>query len=488
MAAASSNLQAEVTCSICLDFFTDPVTIDCGHTFCLHCITEHIKKEEMEYKPPICPECRQLFRSSNLKPNKRMTNIVEMIQQPEILPTPGPVCAEHGERLLFFCQTDETTICVVCRDAHQHRNHRVAPIQEAVQNYKPLLLESLAALKTHLEKVQRLMINEDTRLAECQGLVSRERQKIVSEFEDLQRFLKEQQDLLLHQLDEKEKLVLMRTQRKVIEMEDLQSSLQKLVREIEFKCQQPDVEFLKDTGCLLTRCEEVKEPEPSTPSPEEAHLQSFHQQHVNLMKMIKDFQEWRRVRCFAVNISLDPETAHPYLMLSDDLKSVNCGVTGEVLPESPKRFSSLILVLGSQGFGHGRHYWEVEVGDKTDWGLGLCRKSVKRKEKASLLPKDGYWGVWLVNRDSLWALTSTGTQLNPRVNPQTIGVFLDYEVGKISFYNAEDRSLLFTFEDTFNEDLYPYFTPCQPQDGKNTGALTIHNTRIRKSEPLVKVL
>lgn len=298
-AAASPSLEEEVTCSICLDYFTDPITIDCGHTFCLHCITEYIKKEEMENKLALCPECRQLFRSSDLKPNKRMANIVEMIQRSKTLPMPVNACAEHGERCLFFCQTDETPICLVCRDSHHHRKHSVVPFQDAVQNYKPRLLDNIALLKTQLEKVQRLMINEDSRLAECQGLVSRERQKILSEFEDLQKFLKDQQDLLLHQLEEREKLVLMRIKKKVTEMDVLQSSLHELVKEIECKCQQPDVEFLKDSGRLLTRCEEMKVPEPSAPSPEEVSLQSFHQQHVNLKRMINDFQEWRRVRCFA---------------------------------------------------------------------------------------------------------------------------------------------------------------------------------------------
>ncbi|XP_025068451.1 E3 ubiquitin-protein ligase TRIM39-like [Alligator sinensis] len=114
------------------------------------------------------------------------------------------------------------------------------------------------------------------------------------------------------------------------------------------------------------------------------------------------------------------------------------------------------MTLGSEGFTGRRHYWEVEVGDKTGWDLGVCRESVRRKGKVRLRPGNGYWAVWL--RDGGYeALTYPPTPLTVHVRPRWVGVFLDYKAGKVSFYNMTDKSHLFTFTDTFSGTLRPYF-------------------------------
>ncbi|XP_069490931.1 E3 ubiquitin-protein ligase TRIM39-like isoform X2 [Ambystoma mexicanum] len=252
MAMANESLEGEVTCSICLEFFTNPVTIECGHSYCLACISEYMKWEELVL---LCPECRQSFQRRNLNPNKRLANIAEVLKQSKVSPRPESLCDEHKQSLQLFCKTDGAAVCAVCCTSTHHNLHDVVPIQEAVQTYKPLLLSSLAALKTHLEKVQKLQNDEEARRSECQRQVSREKQKILVEFQALQRFVREQQNLLLEQLEEKENKELMRIQRKVNEMEELQSSLRDMIAEMESKCQQQDAEFLKDAKILLSRVE-----------------------------------------------------------------------------------------------------------------------------------------------------------------------------------------------------------------------------------------
>ncbi|XP_053902736.1 butyrophilin subfamily 1 member A1-like [Malaclemys terrapin pileata] len=173
-----------------------------------------------------------------------------------------------------------------------------------------------------------------------------------------------------------------------------------------------------------------------------------------------------------VDVTLDPDTANPYLVLSEDRKRVRHGDKRQDLPNNPERFDYCVCVLGAEGFAGGRRYWEVEVGDKTRWTLGVCRESVSRKGNVTFTPEDGYWVVWL--RDGEYkALTSSPTPLPVSVRPSRVGIFLDYEAGEVSFYNVTDRSRLFTFTDTFSGTLHPYFNPSRNAGGTNAAPLII---------------
>ncbi|KAH1183200.1 hypothetical protein KIL84_004692 [Mauremys mutica] len=139
MAAANPAqlLLGELTCAVCLDYFKDPVSLDCGHHFCQACITRCWEELSADFP---CPECRETFSRRNLKPNRQLRNIVEAsrtltlksAKEPEV----GTVCEKHNEDLKVFCQEDQTPICVVCHLSRDHRDHTVVPIEEAAEDYK----------------------------------------------------------------------------------------------------------------------------------------------------------------------------------------------------------------------------------------------------------------------------------------------------------------------------------------------------------------
>ncbi|XP_069093425.1 butyrophilin subfamily 1 member A1-like isoform X3 [Pleurodeles waltl] len=183
--------------------------------------------------------------------------------------------------------------------------------------------------------------------------------------------------------------------------------------------------------------------------------------------------DWRRARLFSAAVTLDPDTAHRRLILSEDGRSVRHRDRAQDLPDTPLRFNHTVIVLGRERLSSGRHYWEVEVGDKTGWDLGVCDEAVTRKGKITTSPEKGYWTVWL--RDGEYeALTVPSTLLTPRAPPRAVGLFLDHEAGRLSLYNVDDRSLLFTFSGaSFPPTLRPFFCPGLNEGGRNAGALRI---------------
>ncbi|XP_074927585.1 butyrophilin subfamily 1 member A1-like [Chelonoidis abingdonii] len=144
-----------------------------------------------------------------------------------------------------------------------------------------------------------------------------------------------------------------------------------------------------------------------------------------------------------VNVTLDPDTAHPWLVLSEDRKRVRWGDTQQDLPDNPERFDYWPCVLGYEGFSSGRHCWEVEVGDGGGWAVGVARESVGRKGEISHSPEGGIWAVERL--DQFQALTSPATPLPLSRVPSRIRVCLDCDRGQVTFIDAGDEAPIFTF-------------------------------------------
>ncbi|XP_016104685.1 E3 ubiquitin-protein ligase TRIM69-like [Sinocyclocheilus grahami] len=183
-----------------------------------------------------------------------------------------------------------------------------------------------------------------------------------------------------------------------------------------------------------------------------------------------------RLKClkFAVDVTLDPDSANPYLILSDDGKQVSHGNFKQDVPENPKRLNNTCCVLAKQGFSSGRFYYEVQVKGKTEWDLGVVRESIKRKKTNTLTPVNGFWTVILRNGNQYKACESPSVSFSLKVKPEKVGVFVDYEEGLVSFYDVGSRSHIYSFTgQTFTEKLYPYFSPCRNEGGKNSNPLII---------------
>ncbi|CAL8290498.1 unnamed protein product [Lota lota] len=193
---------------------------------------------------------------------------------------------------------------------------------------------------------------------------------------------------------------------------------------------------------------------------------------MEMKKLIED-AELKRVQQYEVDVTLDPDTAHPKLILSEDGKQVHYGGVVKKLPDKPKRFTHCIYILTRQSFSSGKIYFEVQVKDKTAWFVGVARESINRKCQIMLTPENGSWTI-LFNKDKLVFRGNPDVHLPLRAELQKVGVFVDYDEGLVSFYDVEDRVHIYSATGcTFSEPLYPFLCPEFCDAGKNSAPLII---------------
>ncbi|XP_078497876.1 E3 ubiquitin-protein ligase TRIM39-like [Lissotriton helveticus] len=432
MAAAAQlgNLQEEATCSICLEYFTDPVMIiDCGHNFCRSCITQSWEGRDGNFP---CPQCREISSGRNLRPNRQLGNMVEIAKQlhlPPVKPPEENLCEKHDEKLRLFCAEDQRMICWVCRESKEHKTHSASPIEEAAEEHKVKLQEWLRRLKKEEEYSLESKVKEEEQYKTMRNKLRTETKKIESEFEKLWQLLKDNEQTLQRRLEEMEKRITIVENANITKLSNQITSLKALITEIEKKCETPAWELLKDVRSTLSRCDNVK---------------------IQCREVVKSYK---------VMVTLDPDTAHPELLLSDGGRRVKRMDTAQPLPATPKRFTSyLTCVLGSEGFISGRHYWEVQLlQEGIEWHVGVAAESVNRKGAITWSPEGGVWVVRGL-RGQYSALTSPQTALSPLEKPLKLGVYLDYEGGRLSLYNADSMELLYSFPQApFTQRLFPYF-------------------------------
>ncbi|XP_012871110.1 PREDICTED: E3 ubiquitin-protein ligase TRIM11 isoform X1 [Dipodomys ordii] len=443
------KLQEEATCSICLDYFTDPVMTSCGHNFCRECIRmtwekAKGKKGKRRQKGSFpCPECREMSPQRNLRPNRLLTKVAEMARQ-----HPGlqrrDLCPAHQEPLKLFCLEEQTPICVVCREAREHQSHRALPVDEAVQEYKVKLEEDMKYFREEIEKTEKMQAKEEQSLVEWQDKAKERRERILVEFQKVVLFLVEEERRLLQTLKKEEEETVMKLQDSKASLDRQNHSLHSLLLQLEDWSREDPIQMLQDIKEALRRAQDVKLQPPEVVPME---LRTV----CRVPGLVETLQR------FHVDVTLDPDTANPELVLCEDRRSVQRGEQRQALPDSPERFDPSPCVLGQERFTSGRHYWEVEVGDRSSWALGVCRENVNRKEKGELSAACGFW--ILVFLGSYY--TSTEPAFSPlREPPRRVGIFLDYEAGHLSFYSVTDGSLLFIFPETpFSGPLRPLFSP-----------------------------
>ncbi|XP_062825378.1 zinc finger protein RFP-like [Anolis carolinensis] len=455
------KLCEELACPICLEYFKEPVILSCGHNFCQSCLDQYWEEKEAS-----CPQCREKVQGGDIRPNRQLANVVELVKElgSQKAEEKGRVCQRHQEPLKLFCKDHEAPICLVCDRSKEHENHKVIPLDEASKEYKDQIWNFLETLK----KERDILAHKADAARESQDLLEktqREKKKAVAAFRHMHQFLEEQERNLLAKMEEVEKEISVKGEEHLARLSEELSSLSKLIQEMEEKHQQPASELLQDTRSFLQGSDlhmkyiltlQVRNPltnkeksETSAAFPPALKWKIWDVCDINpfLEGIMKSFRASLEsgLQQEKAHVTLDPDTAHPVLILSEDLRHVIDGEKRQNLPDNPERFCDYAYVLGQNGFTEGRHFWEVLVKNGEGWSVGIARKSVERKDP-DFGPNAGFWevGKW----ESAYRFSSDNNEcpsLTLSEEPKRIRVTLNYEGGRVAFYNADSADLILEY-------------------------------------------
>ncbi|XP_034055438.1 E3 ubiquitin-protein ligase TRIM21-like [Gymnodraco acuticeps] len=534
--------EDQFLCSICLDVFTDPVSTACGHNFCKHCITEHWDRsdiyqcpmcnnefntrpelhvntfisemvaefrrsaqqkasssssssEQQVFKPgeihcDVCTEtklkalksclvCLTSYCETHLEPHLTMSGLKrhQLIDPVENLE--DRMCPKHDKPLELFCKTDQTCVCMLCT-VLDHKMHDVVPLKEAYEGKKAELeTESQQMIQKRQLKIEEIKHSVDLSKEEA----DREIAEGVQVFTALKESAERGQANLINTIKEKQKTTENQAEDFIKELEQELSELKKRSSEVE------QVTHSEDHLHFIQRFMSLKVA-PPTKDWTEVSIHSSHEGTVvrAVVQLEETFSkemkklleaELKRVQKYAVDVTLDPDTTNPYLILSDDGKQVSHGDVKKNLPNNQERFSYCNCVLGKQSFSSGRFYFEVQVKGKTKWDLGVARESINRKGAIILSPWSGNWTLRLRNGNEYKALDDPPVLLSLKSRPQKVGVFVDYEEGLVSFYDVDAAALIYSFTGcSFTDKLFPFFGPGLNDGGQNSAPLTISPVRV----------
>ncbi|XP_056664488.1 probable E3 ubiquitin-protein ligase TRIML1 [Monodelphis domestica] len=445
------NLKANLTCSICLGYFTDPVIVKCGHNFCRVCLLRCREEADTTLN---CPECRGVIEDRDVVPNRKLENLSMTGKRlrPHLLESMVDlyVCDQHGEKEKLFCEEDQRLLCDSCVLAPGHKDHTVLPLEMAAHKCKDKIKHTLNTLQRKKEEYNVALDRVGRRGRLCGNGIHSLKESVILEYRKLREFLCEEEELYLQSLDQRHTDNVVKLENNKAKLLQKIQNLEKMKIELEENLDKEPLEMLQDMKDTLARNEELLLQEP-----EVASFAWATRPITGLTKMLKRFQR---------DISFDPKSANPHLILSEDMRGVKYEDVPQDLPDNKERFNDAIAVLGAQTFTSGKHYWEVKLGNKTELVVGVCKDSIRRKGRHSSSSKD-FWilvSFRLCNDCFLWNYRDGFLMSQPL---EKMGIFLDYDKKHVAFYDAIDGSLICSFSDlAFEGPLRPYFSFCHRKE------------------------
>ncbi|XP_020495123.1 tripartite motif containing 105 [Labrus bergylta] len=406
-AAASSkgSLKEDLTCAICCDLFRDPVMLACMHHFCKPCISRYWRGTQ---GPVTCPQCRKEFSCKQFQTNYLVTAMVEKVRA-----TTSDTYLKNLEK-----QLKETL-----------ENHRLR---------KDDFVNSIRRDKDKMETIKKLGADLQAR--------------VKGEFRALHQILQDEETCVLEQLRREQEEELEKVQHHL-------EAIELALRELEENMRVLQQASADTENVVVTELPQLRPCVRADIAPE-FDINAFCSKYMAPMQYITWRKMFKSLKPGPSPLTFDVDTAHPSIYVSrDKTVVVECEA---VIPHMGhnKRFLQCINVLAAQGFQSGRHYWEIEVGTKTKWDLGVASEAVDRHSRIKLSPESGYWTLRVRNGNEYSAGTQPWSRLQLGCSPKRVGVFLDCEERRVSFYNADDMSLLYSFTNGPRGKVFPFFSPC----------------------------
>ncbi|XP_067282732.1 E3 ubiquitin-protein ligase TRIM39-like [Pseudorasbora parva] len=549
--------EQELTCSICLDLFSQPVSTPCGHNFCQACIGgywasssscscplckrefeerpelsinrvfAHIaqKYREMRYggpaeagsagprpdrerilcdvcsgvkKPAVrsCLTCTASYCELHLLPHQQTSfySTHRLLDPLEALR--GRTCPEHGRLMEVYCRTDQKCVCAICV-LEEHRTHTTVSVQTERASKQRLLGKTELDLQACIDDRKAQLADMKSKVQAMQSSSQAELSEVEQLLSDITHSVQRIRSELVGGIEERREAVIGRGQGVVSRLEA------ELVRLQERRARLEAQAVSDDHIGFLQSFEEAGEPLPSSDLREAEDLtlhfslgdvkaalgeirerlddirfgevqyrhsvsslaesesmtsvRSLRRKDWSLKDLRKIKTGHKKVKGYLEDVVLNPSSAYPFLILSEDRKQLKRGEKLQFYRNSPQRFDVWSCALAKDGYESGRHYWEVTVGENKDWKLGVVCESAQRKGLFDMTPALGYYALWW-SGSHLRALTAPPlAKVRVTGHLRRIGLYLDWEEGQLVFYNAKTGSELYVFMAQFSEKMFPLF-------------------------------
>lgn len=457
----------DLTCSVCLSIFTEPVTLGCGHSFCRGCVTALPAAQ--------CPQCRAAFPSASDLQLLPTSHILKSLsdrarERPQPGHGPGPqepgLCPEHEERMKLFCVTDQRLACIICRDGEAHDGHKFKPIREAAAALRRDIDLGLANVESQVNVIQNLKQTQSSEMKKAQDLSAQLEKQVQSQFEAMQQFLQRREREILNELRLKEENAvgnmsksLSVMKKKLSECEELKESWSQImeVTDPEMLLRRWSEEHGQTAGDLFREKTEglAVVPSPVFNDPNLSHLQFFiWKEMLQMVEPKPDLITLQDENPF-LTVSEDQRSFHYAPQSWQSLQKQKClrqpnlhnsaqqftfgfnqnfsgssemrGFSFQATTASapkvnvPKSFS----VRSTNEFSSGQHYWEVEVRLRDFWGVGVTDFFLKYE--------NGKYFVCELDKS---------TELTVRGRLLKLGVYLNCSSKTLTFYDADSMERL----------------------------------------------
>ncbi|KAM4035346.1 E3 ubiquitin-protein ligase TRIM39-like [Anomaloglossus baeobatrachus] len=506
-----TGIRKELQCSICMNVYTDPITLRCGHSFCRDCIN-NMQDTDGGSGVYSCPECRATFRKwPPLQRSISLCNVVENIlstpsHQDEItwirctycihhtvpavrsclhceasmcdnhlkVHSKGPEhvltdpstslenrkCSVHKKILEYYCTEDAACICVSCSLTGKHQGHQVEMLEEASMKKRKKLRNVLQKLITYKKKSEERVRSLEENRRTAQEKASGEAKKVTALFVDFRRRLDDLERKVLSEISRREEQMSLLLSDVIQKLEIQMDELSRKMRHIEELCNMTDpltVLQEPDTGDL---CDPEEEGDEDTGGHDGGDQVAELISHISntLSDMMRDVNVTFPEQDPA-DILLDVNTAHNNLLISDDLKTATWTEITLNRPETAERFQDS-QVMSNKGFTSGRHYWDVEGHSSGGWMVGMCYSSIDRRGRQLYIGNNNkswclYGGLGYTNNEYSVRHSNNEIRLPHPISSNRFRICLDYEAGQLSFYELCDPIRhLHTFTAAFSEPLH----------------------------------
>ncbi|XP_030595170.1 tripartite motif containing 105 [Archocentrus centrarchus] len=403
--STKGSLREDLTCAICCDLFREPVMLACMHHFCKACISRYWRGTQ---GPVTCPQCRKEFSSKQFQTNYLVAAMVEKVR----------ATTSHAYIKNLEKQLKETL-----------ERHRLR---------KQDFINSIHRDKEKMNIIKRVATDLQAR--------------VKSEFQALHQILHDEETCVLEQLRREQEEELVKVQHHLEVSEQAVKELEDNIRALQ-EASAASQDIVPAELPQLRPCVQVD-------VAPEFDINAFSNKYLAPLQYITWRRLFKSLKPGPSPLTFDVDTAHPSIQVSRDKTVV---VESDVInhhADNNKRFLQCVNVLAAQGFQSGRHYWEVEVGSSPKWDLGVASENVDRRARIKLSPESGYWTLRLRNGNEYSVGTQPWRRLQVRCSPQRLGVFLDSDERRVSFYNADDMSLLYSFANGPRDKVFPFFSPC----------------------------